>query len=335
MNRFSRPSLALLFVLLFALIACDPMAPQPTPYPVPVSPIPLLTPTPRSTEIPTATRTPQPSYTPDLTPTATPFPCDEDSGRILEFNDFPSEIAGGENLRFNVYIPPCYQEAQVRYPVVILLHGLSYREQQWEDIGAIEALDQGIRLGILPPMILVMPYYGYLGQINNFPPDVSYETHILEELLPEIDNNFCTISNRDHRAIGGISRGGFWAYSIAFRHPDIFGIVGGHSAYFPSNLNEVPAQFNPLELASNSSILPDANLRMYLDNGIDDSASLSLQALSHNLEDRSIPHTYSIRSVGEHNNDYWSTHVSEYLAFYGRNWPRTYDQLPTCLKPSP
>ena len=69
----------------------------------------------------------------------------------------------------------------------------------------------------------------------------------LEELIPAVERDFCTRNDRDHRAIGGISRGGFWAYSLALRHPDIFGIVGGHSAAFDTG--NAPPDSNPLELA--------------------------------------------------------------------------------------
>jgi S-formylglutathione hydrolase FrmB len=324
-----------LSVLLFIVVlaACDPMAPQATPVVVIVSPEPSATFTPQATDTPTPTRTPIPTATPDLPPTVTPFPCDDDSGQVVAFDDFPSEVAGGENLRYRVYIPPCYQETQVRYPVLLFLHGASYREQQWENLGAVGTLDQGIRLGALPPMIMVMPYMGFIGTQNTFPPDPSYETFIMDELLPAVERDFCTITSREYRAIGGISRGGFWAYSIAFRHPDVFGAVGGHSAFFPNS--GIPAAYDPLDMAVNSSLLPDVNLRMYLDNGAADSSGPSQQALSNRLQDRSIPHTYVINPVGEHNEDYWSSQVDEYLAFYGRNWPRNYDQLPTCLEPSP
>src|SRR5262245_37839363 len=132
-------------------------------------------------------------------------------------------------------------------------------------------------------MILVMPYYGQIGQANSFPPDPSYETVILEELLPAIERDLCTWNDRDHRAIGGISRGGFWAFSIAMRHPDVFGIVGGHSAFFPNDTNEIPAPFNPLELALNSNFLQAAKLRMYLDNGANDSSGPSQQLFSSRL----------------------------------------------------
>jgi enterochelin esterase-like enzyme len=184
-------------------------------------------------------------------------------------------------------------------------------------------------------MIIVMPYVGSIGNNSTFPPAPSYETVVLEELLPAIERDFCTWNRREYRAIAGISRGGFWAYSIALRHPDVFGIVGGHSAYMTENLNEVPAAFNPLELAQNSALLPEAGLRMYIDNGAEDPSGRILQRFSSHLTARGIPHTYVINPVGGHDEAYWSAHVSEYLAFYGRNWPREVTSLPSCADPSP
>lgn len=330
--RLLASGVAAVFILLI-LTGCDPMAPRATAFPVIVTSETTPTAIPPT---PTArpTRTPPPTLTPDLPPTATAFPCDQDSGEIIEYTDNRSEAAGGENLRYRVYVPPCYNETQLRFPVVILLHGLSYREQQWEDIGAIEALEQGIRLGALPPMILVMPYFGSIGAQNTFPPNRSYETVILDELIPAIERDFCTWNMRDYRAIGGISRGGFWAYSIAFRHPDVFGIAGGHSAEIP-DIASVPAAFNPISIAENSSLLPEANLRLYMDNGSGDAAAFSQRTLSDALRERSITHRYVINPVGEHNNEYWSAHVSEYLSFYGEEWPDGYGPQPSCFEPSP
>ena len=319
----------ILIPLLIALAACDSLAaPEPTPVAIIVSPLPSLTPTEQPTLTPAPTLSPTPTATPDIRPTITPFPCDADSGRIEEFPRFPTAVYNNENLRYRVYIPPCYVEMQRRFPIVYLIHGLSYREQQWEDIGMVAALDEGIRAGTLPPMILVMPYFGELGQINSFAPNPSYETHILEELVPAVEQQFCVWEDRDYRAIAGISRGGFWAYMIAFRNPDIFGIVGGHSAYFPDNVREIPPPFNPLELARESGTLPTDELRLYLDSGASDSAGPSIQQLSNRLKERSIPHEFVINPVGGHDNDYWSAHVTDYLTFYGTDWPRQYDALP-------
>jgi enterochelin esterase-like enzyme len=309
---------------------------EPTPVVVVITAPPSPTPPPTASPTFTPTWTPAPTATPDLRPTGTPFPCADTQGQIINFIDNFSEIAR-ENMRYLVYLPPCYFQTQRRFPVVYLFHGLSYREQQWEDIGLIRALDAGILDGSLPPMILVMPYLGVIGQLDQFPPQASFERVILEEILPQVERNFCTINNRAHRGIGGISKGGFWAFSIAMRHPQAFSRVGGHSAFFPNNPVAIPPPFNPLELALNAETLLDPALRLalYMDNGAQDQGGRSIQLISSRLATRSIPHTYIVHPIGEHNNDYWAAHAREYLEFYGAEWESSYDALPSCVDPSP
>jgi enterochelin esterase-like enzyme len=319
-------------LLLLLVAACDPMAPYPQPTPQVIIITSEASPTPAPTTTPAPTRTPLPTPTPPATPTATAFPCAEDGGQVLEFNSFRSEVAE-EVLRYRVYVPPCYGETQKRYPYAILLHGANENERQWEALGLPATLDQGIRLGALPPMLVVMPYMGAVGNRNIFPPDPSYETVMLQELVPAVERNFCTWSDRAHRAIGGISRGGFWAYSIALRHPDVFSIVGGHSAFFDSDI--APPAHDPLELALNAQFISEANLRMYLDNGAEDPAGTTLQLFSSRLSSRGIAHTYIIHPVGKHSDEYWQAHLAEYLAFYGQSWPKTTSELPSCAEPSP
>ncbi len=326
-----------LALLLFALLlsACDLLEPyQPTPVAIVITGIPTPTPLPSAT--PTATLTPLPptaTPTPDSTPTPTPLPCEESGGQIIDFRENVSPTAR-ENIRYRVYVPPCYFPSQKRFPVLYLFHGLSYREQQWTDIGLDDALDAGILSGQLAPMLVVMPYMANIGQLNQFPPAPSWETVVLDELMPQVERNFCTINTREQRAIGGISRGGMLAFSIAMRHPDKFAIAGSHSGYFPSSLREIPAPFNPLELAS-SPALRQQPLRLYMDNGARDSSNASQQLLSSRLAAANVAHTYVVHPIGEHNNDYWSSHVAEYVAFYGQTWERDYTRLPSCVDPSP
>ncbi len=332
MQTYKRLSLITILIILasMALIGCEPLAPQPTAQVIIVTPPPSLTPTPPPSDTPEPTATA--TATPDATATPTPFPCEEEGGTVLAFDDFRSEI-GGENLRYRVYIPPCYLETQKRYPYVILLHGQGSNELQWDSIGAPETIDQGIRLGALAPMILVMPYTGSIGNRDPFPPAETYENVVLEELMPAIERDFCTINNRDFRAIGGISRGGFWAYSVGLRHADLFGAIGGHSAAF-DEANAPPAT-NPLDLALNESFLVEASPRMYLDNAAADPAGRGLELFSSRLSSRGIAHTYIIHPLGGHDDEYWSLHVSDYLTFYARNWPRNAAELPDCAEPSP
>ncbi|MEM6284966.1 MAG: alpha/beta hydrolase-fold protein [Chloroflexota bacterium] len=330
MTRPLFPKILLLAVTVL-LAACEPMAmPLATPQVIIVTAVPSNTPLPTVTPTltPTATFTP----TPVNTPTPTTMPCMSQGGRGGEFNTNQSPTAN-ENLRYRVYVPPCYLESQKRFPVVYLLHGSSFRESQWQDIGVVQALEQQMRLETLGPMILVMPYFGNIGNLNQFPPDDSYETVILDELVPTIDRDFCTIRNRDHRALGGISRGGFWAMSVGFRHPDIFGALGGHSAAL--DVTSAPPANNPLDLARNAAALDDVPVRIYMDNGADDFVYLELQTFSSRLTARQIPHTYSIYPTGGHDEDYWSSHVGEYLEFYGAEWETDINSLPSCAEPSP
>jgi enterochelin esterase-like enzyme len=332
-------TLALWIALLVIAAACAPDGQSIAllqPFPTATPQVIIVTPEPSATILPTATATPTPlpSFTP--TPTATPTPtlpaCESAGGQILPFADFRSEIAR-ETLPYRVYLPACYLEYQRRYPVVYLLHGLNQDETEWETIGVIEALEAGMRLRVLGPMILVMPDFGRIGIDNLFPPDPSYESVLLDELLPTIERTFCTIQNPTHRAIGGISRGGFWAYSVGLRHPEIFGVLGGHSASFDAD--NAPPAFNPLDLALDAPFLNDAGLRMYFDNAAADPAGRELETFSSRLSARGIPHTYVVNPVGGHDDEYWSSHVAEYVRFYGEQWARAANELPSCLEPSP
>jgi enterochelin esterase-like enzyme len=143
------------------------------------------------------------THTPEASITPMPRLCEEDAGQIIDIRENLSAIAN-ENLRYRVYVPPCYFALQKRFPLVIMLHGLSYREQQWEELGLLTALDAGLLNGTLAPMVIVMPYMGEIGQLNQFPPDPAYERVILEELLPAVQRNFCIWESPAYRAIGGI-----------------------------------------------------------------------------------------------------------------------------------
>lgn len=321
-----------LYLLLIAISACDPFSPVLTPTPITV----IVTPSASNTPIPTPTLPPTavPSATPTAppTPTATPLACLSSGGQIVPVDDFRSPSIG-ERLPYRVYLPPCYGESGRRFPTLYLLPGLNEDESQWGALGLAAALDQGLEMSAIAPMLVVMPALGAIGAEAAFPPDDSYETYIMDELRPAIERDFCTIENRDHRAIGGISRGGFWAYSIAMRHADVFGAVGGHAAAFDEG--NAPAANNPLELALDAPFLQNADLRMYLDNGANDPAGVDLGVFSGRLSARGIEHTYVITPGAGHDDAYWSSQVDEYLTFYSREWPRGLDALPSCFEASP
>jgi enterochelin esterase-like enzyme len=341
-KRLFLPFVCLTFVL---LAACEPLAPEQKPQIIVVTGE-----TPASTDLPAPTfpiagtsqpmvasemvRTPIPSITPTLEPagppTATPFVCAETQGQIVS-SSFTSSILGSEE-DFLIYLPPCFYDTFQRYPYVILLHGTGYDETMWENLGVAAVMDQGVTKGTLPPMVLIMPDGGDLAELNDQPDGASYESLILDELIPTVEEDFCLWGSRQGRAIGGISRGGFWAFSIAFRHPELFSAVGGHSPHFdPDNASP---DTNPLSLAGRVN-LDKFPLRIYMDNGASDYVGENAIRMSEILRENGIVHDYLINPTGNHDMDYWAAHVAEYLSFYGQVWPHNVSALPSCLEPSP
>ena len=327
---------SLVIVVLLALLfvaACEPLVPAPTPQTIVVTA--TASPRPPATATPVASSTPAPTETPVPSPSPTVPPCPDETGQVIDFDEFVGSVTT-RNMPYRVYVPPCYFELQKRYPVVYLIHGAAETERQWETLGLVEQLDRGISLGEYPPMIVVMPYGALLLPDNDFDTDPpGMEAFLLDDLIPRIESDFCVWEDRDHRAIGGISRGGFWALSIAFRHPERFSAVGGHSPALDTDIT--PPDFNPLNLTLDAPFID--TLRIYLDTGANDPVRPETDQLSNHLVQRRIPHEYVINPLGDHSDEYWTLHLPEYLAFYGGTsidgWSRSVTDLPGCLEPSP
>lgn len=241
---------------------------------------------------------------------------------------YASTIAG-TTVRYRVYLPPCYEESKRRYPYVILFHGSDRDQTEWTDIMRVDrVLESGIEAGRLPPMIIVMPGGGDLANTRIFTRARSFEGVVLDEIMPAVEARYCTLETRAGRAIGGISRGGFWAFLIAFRHPKLFSAVGGHSPFFhPDN---APPAYNPLDLAKTVVFPAGKQPRIWVDRGKNDYAEPGITPFVATLKARGIPGTYKLYPTGRHETAYWASHVPAYLAFYGKSWPKSYEALLAC-----
>ena len=293
----------------------------PTPSPAPSLP-PTETPDTRPTVTPIIPPTIAPTETPAPTATVVPIKaaiakldnaCNETAGQVLD-GYFNSDIIGRRQHYF-IYLPPCYDaDSKVRYPVVYLLHGIPMNERHWLDEGVAKAADKLFASGELPPFILVMPHGDGSIYTDTSGGAKSFEGVLVDELIPAIDDQYRTLADAEHRAIGGISRGGVWALEIAFSHPDLFDAVGGHSPAL--SVNRAAADYDPMTLAESA---PIDQLRIFLDAGDRDWTRTGTQELSKILTDRYIPHTFTI-GKGDHDYPYWATQVEAYLRFYGAPW---------------
>lgn len=151
--------------------------------------------------------------------------------------------------RVFVYTPPGYdKDSKLRYPVLYLQHGGGEDETGWIRQGhANFILDNLIAAKSCKPMILVMAN-GYARRAGQVPPDMTgksfnspemmkamrdmmsaFEDDMTEVLVPYVDSHFRTVSDRDHRAMAGLSMGGMQTFQVTFDRLDMFSYIGGFS----------------------------------------------------------------------------------------------------------
>jgi enterochelin esterase-like enzyme len=298
------------FVVLCLMACASPVSPLPTM----VSPAVMVTPSPMATPLP-------PTFTPVPTATFTPEPTRCAAVGTMERGVLPSLYAG--NLAYRLYLPPCYGVDGRSYPTLYMLPGNTHTDSIWDELGLDEAAEAGILDGSLPPLIIVMADGGWIANNTSGGPG-SYETVILAELMPFIESSYCAWAVAEGRAIGGLSRGGYWALEIAFRHPEQFASVGGHSAA----LLDIAAgpNLNPQHTGLNQEL---GDLRIYLDIGAQDYLIANIRRLHEDMETAAIPHTW-VLNEGQHENAYWSAHVADYLAWYTLPWSLAREAYPPC-----
>lgn len=276
----------------------------------------LSSPTPEMPDSPTRTQLNNPPETalaalftpvPDLTPTLDPEPVDDCRQRtgLVEAFEFQSP-RDGELIQGWIFLPPCYQSQTMEdYPVVYLLHGAEATDRQWLDLGAVETAERMIYSGKIQPFIMVFP----LDSGTNNPRENLFGEYLVKDLIPWIDSRYRTVDEREQRAVGGISRGGNWAVRLGMLHWGIFSAVGAHSApLFRGDLGRIPDWFETIP----SAMAPD----LYLDVSEGDQELEQVRAFENILAELGAVYEYHL-NPGLHTETYWSSHLEEYLLWYG------------------
>lgn len=168
---------------------------------------------------------------------------------LVSENIYFSKITNSYRRCF-VYTPAGYEkDAKTRYPVLYLQHGSFEDETGWPTQGKANLiLDNLIAAQKAVPMIIVMDngyaYKPQSGEPGARPVSV-FEEVLINEIIPMIDAKFRTISDRDHRAIAGLSMGANQTMRIIMNHLDRFASYGGFSgtSNYPSSDEIDPATF--------------------------------------------------------------------------------------------
>jgi enterochelin esterase-like enzyme/lysophospholipase L1-like esterase len=146
----------------------------------------------------------------------------------------------GEWRHALVYTPAEYelkQNAKKRYPVLYLQHGMGEGETSWMLQGKMQhILDNAIAAGKAVPMIVVMesgdikaPFRGGNNQAGRSEYGASFYPVLLNDLIPYIDKTFRTKTDRDNRAMAGLSWGGHQTFDVALTNLDKFAWIGTFS----------------------------------------------------------------------------------------------------------
>jgi enterochelin esterase-like enzyme len=214
-------------------------------------------------------------------------------GRI-ELFEYDSAVTGTRR-KANVYLPPGYS-ADKKYPVLYLLHGIGGDETEWIRFAAPNVvLDNLIADGKAVPMIIVIPNGRALPDDraigNSFAPEraagfAKFERDLLDHLIPAVQAKYSVFTDREHRAIAGLSMGGGQTLNFGLGHLDTFAWLGA----FSSAPNTKP----PAELVPDPAAARAQLKLLYLSCGNKDGLINISQGVHAYLKEHSVPHLWNV-----------------------------------------
>ncbi len=212
------------------------------------------------------------------------------------------KTSAGTEKRMHVYLPPGYDtDTARRYPVLYLNHGGGENDSHWTAKGFTHCiLDNLIAAEKARPMIVAMPNTGRL--VSGKPPklgeDDACTQEYLRDILPYIDGHYRTRTNRESRAVAGLSMGGFVTLNTGLTHLETFGeLYVFSSGYWPDQL---PAfKENIGSLLSQTNINERFRMPIYFGVGETDIAYLNSMRTMAVFNDHGV-RTFSVLSSHGH-----------------------------------
>lgn len=235
----------------------------------------------------------------------------------VHVNFYDSPNLNSERMVY-VYTPPGYEKSKAKYPVLYLLHGNGQIEASWTWTGRANViLDNLIADGKAKPMIVVMPF-GHVGReikpagASAAPPApgsdmAAIEKEFLTSVKPLVESKFRVLTDRKHRAIGGLSMGAAQSLSIGLHHLDQFSAIAAFSG--AGNRAEWEkadaAKLNQLKV-------------LWLGCGTEDFAYNGVKGLHDLLETKKVKHVWNESGAG-HSWPNWQTYLSKYAPLLFRD----------------
>jgi S-formylglutathione hydrolase FrmB len=253
-------------------------------------------------------------------------------------------------VHYCVYLPQSYDASESKhparaYPVLYFLHGLGDNEQTLFNSGGFTLLDDLHRQHKIGDFLIAAPEGGRTFYINSADGKVRYSDFFLKEFMPLIESKYRVAKGRGHRAISGISMGGYGALRFAFAYPEMFSSVSAQSAAL---IREAPQELDagirsgsplgrllatvfgdPIDVTHWNSNNPFALAKLnreglqktaiYFNCGQNDNYGFEKGAIALNalLSRESIKHEYHLYP-GDHSYGYFMSHFPEVMEFHSR-----------------
>ena len=234
---------------------------------------------------------------------------DGSKGTVLRNQTIHSEILRRDML-YSIYLPAGYTDSK-QYPVLYLLHGWGGDQNEWwvyDDMA--DDADAMIASGEVPEMIILTPDGQTWRYIDNWNGNgLDYEQYFFKELMPYIETRYSIRRERQSRAIGGFSMGGYGALRYGVVHHELFSYVYAMSSVIGeselTDMGSIVTNYQP-------SVLPGITLEC----GDRDYFTYDNRDFSAQLTQLGIAHEHIERNGG-HDWEFWSACTPKMLRKVG------------------
>src|SRR5664279_3105331 len=211
----------------------------------------------------------------------------------------------GKERRSLIYLPPGYSKKK-KYPVLYLLHGIGGDEKEWLNGGSPQIiLDNLYAKGTVEPMIVVMPNgramkddraVGNIFDSAKVKAFADFEKDLLNDLIPYVEKHYPVYTDREHRAVAGLSMGGGQSLNFGLGNLDKFAWIGAFSA--------APNTKIPEQLVPDPDLARQKISLLFISCGASDGLLIFSKRTHDYLQRNHIPHIYYIEP-GVHDFKVW------------------------------
>lgn len=224
----------------------------------------------------------------------------------------------GTNRRAIIYTPPGFSKKN-KYPVLYLLHGIGGDEKEWLNGGKPQVIfDNLYAENKIEPMIVVMPNGramkddragGNIFDSIKVQAFATFEKDLLNDLIPFIEKKYSVLTDREHRAIAGLSMGGGQSLNFGLGNLNQFAWVGGFSS--------APNTKRPDELVPDPDAAKKKLKLLWISCG-DNDGLITFSKRTHDyLFEKGVPHIYYIEP-GIHDFKVWKNGLYMFSQFLFR-----------------